>query len=316
MHKFFEELERLLTNVVSDIAARDICLSGGLDSSVIAFLLKNKKVRATTIICKDFLATDLTYCQIIANKFEIPLEIKHIGTDELLSATEDTIKILKNFNDIEIRNAVVIYLALRSIKQQGKDEAITGDGADELFAGYKFFSNMSQKDLQNNLTRIREDMHFPTNEIGKALNVKVETPFLDEQIINFAKNLPVNLLIRNEGDKKYGKWILRKTFEKKLPKSIIWREKSPMQDGAGTKELTNLFESLVSDQDFEQSKKQIQKSDNVIIRTKESLHYYNIFKKYYSIPSKLNKVQTKCPFCNYQTEKKTKFCRMCGSFPI
>ena len=48
-------------------------------------------------------------------------------------------------------------------------------------------------------------------------------------------------------DKKFGKWILRETFEKDLPKNIIWREKSPMQDGSGTNNLTGLFNTIITD---------------------------------------------------------------------
>lgn len=40
-----------------------------------------------------------------------------VDIDELLSAVNETIKILKVFNDIEIRNAVVMYLSLQTVKK-------------------------------------------------------------------------------------------------------------------------------------------------------------------------------------------------------
>ena len=91
--------------------------------------------------------------------------------------------------------------------------------------------------------------------------------------------------MKNEGEKRHGKWILRKTFEKKIPTQIAWREKSPMQDGSGTSGLTNLFESIIGNDKFEEQKKKIKQSDGVVIRSKESMYYYDIFRKFYDNPS-------------------------------
>ena len=53
-----------------------------------------------------------------------------------------------NFNDIEIRNNVVMYMAARWARDNGERSIITGDGADELFAGYRFLVNKSQEELE------------------------------------------------------------------------------------------------------------------------------------------------------------------------
>jgi len=290
-----------------------IALSGGLDSTVIAHFLKERKPQAVAIIAKDFVASDLTYCQRVSKEFNIPLTIKQVSTTDILSAIEETVKILKNFNDIEIRNNVVMYLAIKWAKEQNSTGIITGDGADELFAGYNFLINKPKEELEKEIQRVCAIMHFPTQKIGKALGIRVESPFLDEKIIEFSKTIPVDLKIRNEGEKRHGKWILRKTFEKNIPTQIVWREKSPMQDGSGTVGLSNLFDSVINDQVFLENKKKIEETDGVIIRTKESMHYYKIYRNLYEIPEKQG--TNSCPYCNFNVEN-SKFCRMCGAFPI
>jgi len=290
-----------------------IALSGGVDSTVIAHFLKERKPQAVAIIAKDFVASDLTYCQRVSKEFNIPLTIKQVSTTDILSAIEETVKILKNFNDIEIRNNVVMYLAIKWAKEQNSTGIITGDGADELFAGYNFLINKPKDELEKEIQRICSIMHFPTQKIGKALGIVVESPFLDEKIIEFSKAIPVDLKIRNEGEKRHGKWILRKTFEKNIPTQIVWREKSPMQDGSGTAGLSNLFDSVINDQVFLENKKKIEETDGVIIRTKESMHYYKIYRNLYGIPEKRG--ISSCPYCNFNVEN-SKFCRMCGAFPI
>lgn len=312
-----EEISKKLYNLLKDSClscrSNTIALSGGLDSTIISYFLKKRKPNGIAVIAKDFVSNDLTYCQMASKQFTIPLKIQNTNTADILSAIEETIKILKNFNDIEIRNNVVMFLAIKWLKDQGQKGIITGDGADELFAGYSFLINKPQEELDKEIQRVYSVMHFPTQKIGDALGIKVESPFLDEKIIDFAKKIPSELKVRNEGEQRHGKWILRKTFEKKIPFPIVWREKSPMQDGSGTAGLTNLFESVIDSDKFEKQKKKIKQSDGIVIRTKESMYYYEIFRKYFDNPS--SDAERVCPYCNYDVED-SKFCKMCGAFPI
>lgn len=314
MEDISKKLYQLLNESCDSCKSNTIALSGGLDSTIIAYFLKERRPNAVAIIAKDFVANDLTYCQRVSKEFNIPLVINQVDTSEILSAVEETIKILKNFNDIEIRNNIVMFMAIKWAKEQGSSGIITGDGADELFAGYSFLINKSKEELEKEIQRICSVMHFPTQKIGKALGIKIESPFLDEKIIEFSKTIPSDLKVRNEGKKRQGKWILRKTFEKNIPTQIVWREKSPMQDGSGTIGLSNLFDSVINDKLFLEKKKTIEKTDGVIIRTKESMHYYEIYRNLFGIPSK-NHNDSSCPYCNFNIEN-SKFCRMCGAFPV
>ena len=316
MNEKIERLYHILEQSVSDCNSTCISLSGGLDSSILASLMKSKEMNAVSIICKEFPGTDLTYSQMAAKKFQIPLTMKLITTEEVIAAIEKTIKILKVFNDIEIRNSVVMYLSLEVAKNEGHKSIITGDGADELFAGYNFFQKMTESELKKNLTRIWNTMHFPAQKIGKSLKIIVESPFLNEQVVDFAKSLPVRDNIKTEKKQKFGKWLLRKTFENSIPQAITWRKKSAMQDGAGISKLVNIFDHIISDESFNDQIKSIKKTDDVSIRSKESLHYYLAYRKYYDIPKNLHTSNSVCKYCNYEVLKDTRFCKMCGAFPI
>jgi len=308
------EIKNILTELVNNSISNYISFSGGLDSSIIASHLNQKNKNAIVVITDDFIANDLTHSQIAAKHFDLKLEILNISSTKLLDAVEKTIEILGNFNDIEIRNSIVSYLVFDELKNNDVHDVITGDGADELFAGYNFLLNKSEAELEDEMLRIKKIMHFPSNKIANFLGINIEQPFLDENVIEYAAKIPISLKVNEKDGKKYGKWILRKAYENDMPKSIVWREKSPMQDGSGTSGLTKLFDSIIPDNVFNEKITEIKTNDDVQIRTKESLHYYEIFRKKNKVEKSLSELT--CPDCKNTLAINTKFCQMCGKFPI
>jgi len=304
-----------LEQITIECDAEWIAFSGGLDSSILAHIKKHQNINAITIITKDFLGTDLSYSQITAKHIEIPLELKYVEINDMLNAVENTIKILRNFNDIEIRNSIVSYLYLNALKKKNITKVITGDGADEIFAGYNFLLKKDPTELKNELERMKKIMHFTSQKIASELGMSVQMPFINENIIKLVETIPINLLVNQKDGTTFGKWILRKAFESDLQSNVIWRVKTPMQDGAGTVNLTKLFDSIITDDIFTEKAKNIKNEDGVTIRTKESLHYYEIYRKNFKITERQN-VKNVCADCNSEIIENSNFCRMCGKFPL
>ena len=150
MNKFIKNCRALLEKITIQYDANWIAFSGGLDSSILGQIKKDQDLNALTVITKDFIGTDLSYSQIIGKHIGIPLELKYVGIDEILDAIKSTIRILKNFNDIEIRNSIVSYIYLNALKKKNVTKIITGDGADEIFAGYNFLVKKDHDELQRN----------------------------------------------------------------------------------------------------------------------------------------------------------------------
>jgi len=66
---------------------------------------------------------------------------------------------------------------------------------------------------------------------------------------------------------------------------------------------------------FKEKTKKIKSDDNVTIRTKESLHYYELYKENFKI-SECTNGNYQCSDCNAEIVSNSKFCGMCGRFPI
>ena len=315
MNESEKNVRALLEKITSQCDANWIAFSGGLDSSILGQIKKDQDLNAITIITKDFLGTDLGYSQIMGKHIGIPLELKYVTIDEIFHAIKNTIKILKNFNDIEIRNSIVSYLYLNALKEKNVKKVITGDGADEIFAGYNFLIKKDHAELKIELERMKKIMHFTSEKIAAELGISVQMPYIDQNIIKLVETLPTNHLVNEKNNIRFGKWVLRKAFECDLPHSVIWREKTPMQDGSGTVGLTKMFDSVITDDIFEEKTKKIKNEDNVTIRTKESLHYYEIYKENFKIPEHHDKENT-CSDCSAELVINSNFCRMCGKFPL
>jgi asparagine synthase (glutamine-hydrolysing) len=315
MNESEKNVRVLLEKITSQCDANWIAFSGGLDSSILGQIKKDQDLNAITIITKDFLGTDLGYSQIMGKHIGIPLELKYVNMDEIFHAIENTIKILKNFNDIEIRNSIVSYIYLNTLKEKNVKKVITGDGADEIFAGYNFLIKKDHAELRMELERMKKIMHFTSEKIAAELGISVQMPYIDQNIIKLVETLPTNHLVNEKNNIRFGKWVLRKAFEGDLPHSVIWREKTPMQDGSGTVGLTKMFDSVITDDIFEEKTKKIKNEDNITIRTKESLHYYEIYKENFKIPEHHDKENT-CSDCSAELVINSNFCGMCGKFPL
>jgi len=308
-----KEFLDILRGAVAKCRSGNIALSGGLDSSAIAWYMRDRRPNAYAVIAEDFVATDLTYCQMAAAAADIPLHMIRASTDDIVSSIEGTVKALGVFNDIEVRNALVMHILIKTLKECGEGSVITGDGADELFAGYGFLLKKTGEELEMELDRISKIMHFPSKAIGRSLGVSVETPFLDETVIEFAGELAAEHKVGNRRGARYGKMIIRRSLEGMIPDQIVWRKKSPMQDGAGTAGLTGLFDAMIPDEAFLKRREEIEQSDGVHIRTKESLHYYQTFRRFFDSPH--GQGRDVCPDCRYRVGG-SRFCRMCGRFPV
>lgn len=316
MDSTIPELKRAIEASALALSPPAVCLSGGLDSTILAYHLRRSRPVCIAVIASDFLATDLTYCQMASARLNLPLRIRWVSGKEILDSVEETIRILGNFNDIEIRNSVVMHMAALELKEAGMATAATGDGADELFAGYDFLVKKSGAELEQELDRMRSIMHFPSQKIGRSLGVEFVAPYLDERVISLASKIPGGLKVGSRGGVRVGKMILRKAYEDVIPEAIAWRPKSPMQDGAGTEAITGLLSSLIPDGSFEEESAKALADDGVTLRTKESMYYYRIFRRHFGRPSGMSGSGSPCPQCGYGTPAGSRFCRMCGAYPI
>jgi asparagine synthase (glutamine-hydrolysing) len=295
-HKI-DELKEIMAEAIPEADA--LLFSGGLDSSILALLYNP---RCFTVGLKE--SPDLIYSKKLASSLGLEHHVKVFTLEEALGALPEVIEILKTF-DLALPNDVAIYLGLRYAKDQGVKEMMTGDGGDELFGGYDYMLKI--EDLEEYTDWISTRMSFSSSELGRALGIRIEQPYLNKKLLRFAISLDDDLKIREENGETWGKWILRKAFEEKLPSHIAWREKVPIEKGSGASGLRDLIDSIVSDPEFEEAERETQ----VKFINKEHLFYYRIFRGFYNVPQAKDG-ETKCACCGAPFPKGGNHCKICG----
>ena len=314
-----EELCRELRDVLIAAVERNlgdtILLSGGLDSSIIALLAsKMGDLKAISICLKDSPCKDLKYARIVADFLDIEHLIFLFDIDELKEGIRETIRVLKTFDPMEVRNSAAIYMALRYAREIGGELVMTGDGGDELFAGYSFLYNLSLDELDIKIRRLWRRMSFSSVKLGEALGIEVRQPYLDREVMSFAERLDSRFRVGFRDGRKYGKYILRVAFEDQLPEEIVWRVKVPIEGGCGTSNLPKIFENNIKD--FKELRGRYLIEDGVKIRSQEQLFYYQIYRRFFGPPHPDGSTGKICPLCHSNIPEDAIHCRVCGAYPI
>ena len=141
-------LSKAINNqMISDVGISSF-LSGGLDSSIISTVVASKKINLDTYTidyednkecfkANDFeISRDLDYAKIVSEDINSKLHIAIIDNKTLISNLEKAV-ILRDAPGMTDIDSSMIYLADR-IKKDNK-VSLSGECADELFAGYSWY---------------------------------------------------------------------------------------------------------------------------------------------------------------------------------
>jgi asparagine synthase (glutamine-hydrolysing) len=211
--KMFESVSNRLVSKEYPIS---LLVSGGLDSSIIAAILKEIGADVRWFSIEN---GENEYVQILADQLEKEISFLDYKMDE-----SKIKEIYKKWNEspIDLGSVIPQFHLFEAVKNFGGYRIVlSGDGADELFGGYKRIHEFdSQKsDIFDELSFY----HLPRlDKMSMAHTLELRSPFLNLDIVRFALHLPLEW----RKDKK----ILKDTFGPLLPEEIITRSKAPLKN--------------------------------------------------------------------------------------
>ncbi|MBZ9577978.1 hypothetical protein KJA13_02985 [Patescibacteria group bacterium] len=296
------KLRAKLTTAIQKNKTPALLFSGGLDSAILASFDSGVKAITVSLNSKG---KDVKFATSLAGLLRIEHFQNKVSIDEAQEAVPEVIKILKTF-DPAIPNDLTVYFGLKKAQELGINAVMTGDGSDELFAGYDFMQKIG--DLEAYIKKITRRMKFGSNKIGQFFKIKIAQPFLDKELIDFSLRISPELKIKKENGKLLGKWILRKAFQDALPKDIVWQNKRPLEYGSGMNKLRDIITAKVSDREF----KQKSRFYPIKFINKEHFYYYQIYKDVIGPIPQAKKGEKQCPGCSAGMSRGAFHCPVCG----
>lgn len=284
-HEGLTELRTRLYRAVEKRLMSDVplgsFLSGGLDSSLISALIKEGKEELHTFSIALAESNDRYYSGLVS---------RHLGTihheyilkpEEMWEALPEIIYYLESFDRSLVRSAVANYF-LAKITSDYVKVVLTGEGADELFAGYEYLAEFSEwDDLHQELYEITGELHNTNlqrvDRMTMAHGLEARVPFLDTEVIDWGLGMPP--WFKREQKQKIGKWCLREAFRDQglIPEEVIDREKEKFAEGTGVADiLEQLADERVPDSDFQREVKA-----GTPLRSKEEYHYFQIYSSFF-----------------------------------
>ncbi|MBC3190601.1 asparagine synthetase B [Pseudonocardia sp. C8] len=226
--------------MMSDVGV-GVFLSGGLDSALVAAIAAQESrargVQLPTFAVGTAESGDLLAARKVA---------AHIGSDhhevvvtpaEIGEALDHAVEVIEHYDPALVRSSVPNLILAREAAKEVK-VVLTGEGADELFAGYPYLHTDDYADpdtLHAELVRSLEQLHHLNlqrcDRTTMYFGLEAREPFLDSGLVRTALALPPEWKQRTDGRPE--KAILREAFEGWLPEDLLWRGKEQFGDGSG-----------------------------------------------------------------------------------
>lgn len=141
-----DQLDEILFQAVEQRMEADVplgaFLSGGVDSSLVCAMMARARpsgVRAFTIGFTEPEFDESPYARRVAEHLGIETITRTIGSDDVLAEIPEVVRAL---DEPMADPSALPTLAVARLAREHLTVALTGDGADELFGGYRYYSAM------------------------------------------------------------------------------------------------------------------------------------------------------------------------------
>jgi len=257
-----------------------VFLSGGLDSSLVAAIAARRLAERGRRLLTFAVGTPGSPDLVAARQAAEHLGTEHAETAytarEALQALPMVVRTIESFDPGLVRSAVPNLFLARFAARRVK-VVLTGEGADELFAGYDYLRELPGPEaLHAELERTVRGLHNLNlqrcDRVTMAHGLEARVPFLDRRTIEWALRLPPAAKLAGPGQPE--KRLLREAFGGWLPDELLWRRKAEFGDGSGARDvLSAAMEATVSDAEFAAERDAVDPP----LRTKEEVAYFRVF---------------------------------------
>lgn len=261
-----------------------VSLSGGLDSSIVSLIASQDTPGLHSFVVGVDGGEDLEASRLMAKTLGTQHHEYIYNEQDMLAVLPEVVYYLESFDPALVRSAIPNFMLAKMASEYVK-VMLTGEGADELYAGYSYLRRYdSPESLQKELMYITEALHNTNLQRGDRMSMahglEARVPFLDVDSVAMALSLPSEWKLQENG--RQAKSLLRRAFEGLLPDEIVYRPKMKFSKGAGSSDiLAERAEQKIGDAHFRQEKERLQREWDYTLPNKEALLYYEMLGEHY-----------------------------------
>jgi len=228
--------ETLFTSIEQAVKKRTyspcaIAFSGGLDSSLIATMCPEAELYSVGMAGSHDIIQTKKAAHLLG--MEDKLHLQELTLDDVVTALPDVIRAIESAQAQMVSIAMPLFFASKNVHNDGLRVMLSGQGADELFAGYKRYESLGSAELENallfDLDNIAKNNLERDDAASMANAVELRVPYLDREVVELALRIAPELKIKN-GIRKH---ILRLAAKKLLPDELAFKEKKAAQYSSG-----------------------------------------------------------------------------------
>jgi asparagine synthase (glutamine-hydrolysing) len=245
MQKVAETLQKLLERSVrrrvSGAKEIAVAFSGGLDSSIVAFLASKCRANVHLIHVSLENRPETEEAKRAADELSLPLHVYLFREADVEKVVSRVVELIEEADPVKVSIGVPFYWTAEKASEAGFRVLLAGQGADELFGGYQRYVNdyllygkeKVRKTMFDDAVKLHESNIERDVKICGFHDVELRLPFASYQIAKFALNLPIELKIERSADT-LRKLVLRKVaVDMGLPSSIVEKPKKAVQYATG-----------------------------------------------------------------------------------
>jgi asparagine synthase (glutamine-hydrolysing) len=238
---------------LSDLDDVAVAFSGGVDSSIIAVLADHAglNVKLVSVGLED--QPEIRFIEEAAESLGLPLHLETYLRNDLEETLAKVLWLIEEPHVINACIAVPFFWLAETASKLGYPVILAGQGADELFGGYKRYLAEYEKSgveaveqrMFNDIKNAYRANFQRDNQVCSYHSVELRLPFINKYVIDFAFRLPLRLKIRSVDDGLRKRILRRVAHNIDIPGFMADKPKKAVQYTTG---VTKTLHSLAKDE--------------------------------------------------------------------